>query len=276
MTSKRLRFPLGVLLALGLGIGVALAADPTAHQIFLATQAGNIAQAQQMVAQVLRDHPNSAKAHWVAAEVAARAGNVGTARSELARAQALSPGLLFAKPRAVRQLRRELGLAPTAARTRHSSNLGWALLLIGGVIVVWMIVRRRMAMAAYGAPYGAPPGMAGGPIAPMGVPPGGYPPGAYPTGYPPGGSGVMGGLASGLAIGAGVAAGEALVGHMLGGSSGGGLIPDANAAPAIDPQANADLGGNDFGLNDASSWDSGGGSGDGGGWDSGGGDGGWT
>ena len=272
MMSKRLRFPLGVLLALGLGIGVALAADPTAHQIFLATQAGNIAQAQQMVAQVLRDHPNSAKAHWVAAEVAARAGNVGTARSEFARAQALSPGLPFAKPRAVRQLRRELGLAPTAARTRHSSNLGWALLLIGGVIVVWMIVRRRMAMAAYGAPYGAPPGMAGGPIAPMGVPPGGYPPGAYPTGYPPGGSGVMGGLASGLAIGAGVAAGEALVGHMLGGSSGGGLIPDANAAPAIDPQANADLGGNDFGLNDASSWDSGGG----GGWDSGGGDGGWT
>ena len=268
MMSKRLRFPLGVLLALGLGIGVALAADPTAHQIYLATQAGNIAQAQQMVAQVLRDHPNSAKAHWVAAEVAARAGNFGTARNELARAQALAPGLPFAKPRAVRQLQKTLGLAPTAARTRHSSNLGWALLLIGGVIVVWMIVRRRMAMAA----YGAPPGMAGGPMAPMGVPPGGYPPAAgYPPGYPPGSSGVMGGLASGLAIGAGVAAGEALVGHMLGGNSGGGLIPDANAAPAIDPQANADLGGNDFGLNDAGSWDSGGG-GDGGD----GGDGGWT
>lgn len=276
MMSMRLRFPLGVLLALGLGIGVALAADPTAHQIYLATQAGNIAQAQQMVAQVLRDHPNSANAHWVAAEVAARAGNFGTARSELARAQALAPGLPFANPRAVRQLQRELGIAPAAARTPHSSNLGWGLLLIGGVIVVWLIVRRRMAMAA----YGAPPGMAGGPMAPMGMPPGGYPPAGYPqgypAGYPPGGSGVMGGLASGLAIGAGVAAGEALVGHMLGGNAGGGLIPDANAAPAIDPQANADLGGNDFGLNDASSWDSGGGGGDGGGWDSGGGDGGWT
>ena len=116
--------------------------------------------------------------------------------------------------------------------------------------------------------------MAPGP-GPMGVPPGGYPPGAYPPGYAPGypqtGSGIMGNLASGVAIGAGVAAGEALVGHMLeGNSGGGGLIPDAAAAPAIDPQANADLGGNDFGLNDPGSWDDG----SGGGWDNGG-DGSW-
>ena len=282
MMSTRFRLPLGVCLALI--SGVALAADPSAHQIYLAARSGNIAQAQQMVAQVLKDHPTSAKAHFVAAEVQARAGNFGIARTELAQAQALAPGLPFAQARAVTQLRRELGLRSgraSAARSGHSAHLGWALLLIGGVLVVWMIVRRRMAAAAaYGGPY-AGGMMAGG----MAAPPGGYPPGGAPVGYgsgygpgyAPGGSGLMGNIASGLAIGAGVAAGEALVGDVLGGNSGGGggIIPDAGAAPAFDPQANANLGGNDFGLNDPGSWDDGSGGG-GGGWDSGGGDGGWT
>ena len=282
MMSTRFRPPLGVCLALI--AGVALAADPSAHQIYLAARSGNIAQAQQMVAQVLKDHPTSAKAHFVAAEVQARAGNFGIARTELAQAQALAPGLPFAQARAVAQLRRELGLRSgraSAARSGHSAHLGWALLLIGGVLVVWMIVRRRMAAAAaYGGPY-AGGMMAGG----MAAPPGGYPPGGAPVGYgsgygpgyAPGGSGLMGNIASGLAIGAGVAAGEALVGDVLGGNSGGGggIIPDAGAAPAFDPQANANLGGNDFGLNDPGSWDDGSGGG-GGGWDSGGGDGGWT
>ena len=280
---NRFRIPLGVLLALFAGL--AFAADPTAHQIYLATQAGNIAQAQQMVAQVLRDHPNSAKAHFVAAEVAARAGNFGTARSQLAQANQLAPGLPFASRHAVVELQRELGIAPlqgAAGHARHSSHLGWALLLIGGVIVVWMIVRRRMAATAPAYPMQYPSGMAGPMGAPpAGYPPPGYPPGGYPQGYGPGyagGSGIMGNIASGLAIGAGVAAGEALVGRVLEGGSGGGVVPDASTAGGFDPQANADLGGNDFGVGDAGSWDDGGGGGGGGGWDSGGGggDGGWT
>lgn len=279
MMSTRFRLSLAVVLALI--SGVALAADPSAHQIYLAARAGNVAQAEQMVAQVLKDHPSSAKAHFVAAEVEARAGNFGTARSQLAQAEALAPGLPFANARAVAQLQRELGVGGdrvVAAHAGHASHLGWALLLIGAVLLVWMIVRRRMAArATYGGQY--PGGMMPGG---MGAPSGGYPPGGMPPGYGPGygpgyasgGSGLMGNIASGLAIGAGVAAGEAVVGHMLeGNSGGGGILPEAGAAPAFDPQANADLGGNDFGMNDAGSWDEGSG---GGGWDSGGGDSGWT
>ncbi len=282
---KRLTLSLG--LALVMLTGTALAADPSAAQIYQATQSGHLAQAQQMVQQVLRDHPNSAKAHFVAAEVAARAQNYGQARQELAKAESLQPGLPFASTHAVRALRAQLGqsarsgagygLAPRTAR--HSSHVGWGLLLIGGIIVVWMIVRRRMAAANYNAYPGQMPG-AMPPGGPMGTPPG-YPPGAYPPpGYAPGyggGSGIMGNLGTGLAIGAGVAAGEQLVGHMLNpGAGAGGVIPDANAGP-FDPQVNADMGGNDFGVSDPGSWDGGGGGGgDGGGWDSGGGDGGWT
>ena len=83
---------------------------------------------------------------------------------------------------------------------------------------------------------------------------------------PGGGSGIMGSVASGLALGAGVAAGEELVDHMLGGGSspgGGGFVPPAESAPAPDP--NADMGGNDFGLDDPGSWDGGGGDSDSGG-----------
>jgi hypothetical protein len=141
--------------------------------------------------------------------------------------------------------------------------------LIGAVLVVWMIVRWRMAAYRPPDPGAYPAGMAAG-AGPMGVPPGGYPPGADPPGYAPGypqtGSGIPGDLASGVAIGAGAAAGEALVRHMLPGSGGGVLVPEAAAAPAIDPQANADGGGNDFGLNDPGSWDEGSG---GAGWDGG-------
>ena len=49
--------------------------DPSAHQIFQAVSAGRLAEAQQMVDQVLRDHPRSGEAHFVAAEVYAREGD---------------------------------------------------------------------------------------------------------------------------------------------------------------------------------------------------------
>jgi len=136
--------------------------------------------------------------------------------------------------------------------------------------VLWLMLRRRAVAMGYPQYPGQYPGG-------VGMPPPGYGPGGY---MPGGGSGIMGNVASGLALGAGVAAGEELVDHLLGGSSspgGTGFVPPAEASPAPDP--NADMGGNDFGLNDPGSWD--GGDGGGGGWDdgssgSGDGGGGWT
>ena len=250
----------------------ALAADPSPAQVYQAARGGNLAEAQQMIAQVLRDHPGSGQAHYVAAEIDARAGNFGLARQELRTAQSLSPGLRFARPEAVRRLQMQLGQAPGAglarpqAPARHSSHLGIFLLLIGGAVVLWLVLRRRAAAAGYPQPYaGQYPGQYPGAV-PPGVPPPGYGPG--------GGSGIMGSVASGLALGAGVAAGEELVQHMMGGGShaGGGFVPSADAGQM--PDANADMGGNDFGLNDPGSWGDGGGgggfddggAGDGGGW----------
>jgi uncharacterized protein len=276
---KRITLPLGALLILACALP-ALAADPTPAQVYQAARSGNLAEAQQMIAQVLRDHPQSGQAHYVAAEVEARAGNYGAARQELRTAQSLEPGLPFANPRSVLELRQQLGQAPVGVLTRQpvraqqSSRLGLFLILIAAAVVLWLVLRRRATAMGYPQYPGQYPGSA-----PPGAPPAGYGPGGYPGGYMPGGgagSGIMGSVASGLAVGAGVAAGEELVRHVMGGGSNpgaGGFVPPAEAGQQSPPDPNADMGGNDFGVNDPGSWDDGGGGG-GGGWDDGGGGGG--
>jgi predicted Zn-dependent protease len=71
---------------------------------------GHIEQAQQMLDQVLRDHPDSAKAHFVQAEIDAAEGHYELARAQLALAEKLKPGLPNIKPRAVQELKAKLGL----------------------------------------------------------------------------------------------------------------------------------------------------------------------
>ncbi|HEY3786177.1 MAG TPA: tetratricopeptide repeat protein [Steroidobacteraceae bacterium] len=256
---KTFRTHLVLVLALGVAGPVLAQADPTLHQIYEATQAGHLTQAQQMVDQVLRDHPQSAKAHYVAAELYAREGNLPSARRELSTAQTLEPGLPFARPGSVQALQRELsqgqGLrgpgfaasaAPAYARPHSGFPWGWVLLLVGAVAVLAAMFRRRASPVYTQYPAGA---------APVGSP--GYGPGYMGPGYggPGVGSGIAGGLASGLAVGAGVVAGEELAHHFLDGGR-----RDGNLYPANEPgqPENTDLGGSDFGVSDGGSWDDGG------------------
>jgi len=85
-------------------------ADPTVIQIYREFRAGHIERAQTMLDQVLRDHPDSSKAHFVQAEIDAAEGHQDLARTELARAEQLKPGLPDVKPQAVHQLKAKLGL----------------------------------------------------------------------------------------------------------------------------------------------------------------------
>jgi uncharacterized protein len=277
---KRVRVSLLAVLALGVG-GVAFAdTDATPRQIYEAAQSGHLAEAQQMIDQVLRDHPQNAKAHFIAAELDARIGDVPAARQQLATAKQLDPTQSFTDTRALGELERQLtgirsgasgagaAFAPAAAAA-HRSSVPWTLiiLLAIGAFIVFGIFRSR-SQQAYAQSYG--PGT---------LPPGnpGMQPGmGYGPSYPPsgGGSGLMGNLASGLAIGAGVAAGEELVRHVIDGHSSGYVPPDSDLR---DPPQNQDMGGQDFGTSDSSSWgnDSSGG-GDWGGDSGGGGGGDWT
>ncbi len=254
--------------------------DATVDQIYQAARANHLDQAQQMMDQVLRDHPTSSKAHYVQAELYAREGNPGLARSELERAEQLDPGLTKENPRAVQELKAELGLVhrttgdrPFVTGAAATPHFPWGTIVILALVVgvFWMLFRRRT-YAQY--PGGVAP--MGGPVGPGGP---GYGPGGYAgpggPGYGPGGGGigssVAGGLAGGLAAGAGIDAGEELAHHFLDGGQRP-VAPPPGDDGSWNQNSNSDLGGNDFGVNDPGSWDdSSGGGGEGGG----GGDG-WT
>jgi hypothetical protein len=154
--------------------------------------------------------------------------------------------------------------APGVYAERPAKSYPWGTIAVvaGVLFVLWLIFRRRQQPVIY-APSGQAPM---GPMGPMGSMPMGMSPGGFPSVMGGGGSGIVGGLASGLAVGAGLAAGEELVHHVLdGGREVGGGVPLASE-PVVEPPANADLGGPDFGLSDpGGGWDDGGSSGDGGG-----------
>jgi hypothetical protein len=236
--------------------------EPTMDQIYTAAAGGHLDQAQQMITQVLADHPTSAKAHYVQAELYAKEGQTALARSELGTAEQLKPGLPFASPRSVQELKAQLGLrtgaiSPAVIRSVPAAARfpwGTVLILAGVVAILLMVFRRRNTYVQYPA---AGPGMGGQPGT---YGPGGYGPG--PMGGGGIGSGIAGGLASGLAVGAGVVAGEELAHHFLDGGHSGGVIPPAEAGDS--GFSNGDMGGSDFGVNDpGSGWDDGGGGGGG-------------
>jgi hypothetical protein len=101
-----------------------------------------------------------------------------------------------------------------------------------------------------------------------------YPQQGYPQGYgQPAGSGlggrIMGGVATGLAVGAGVMAAEAIGRNLMGNHNAGTNVNEAAPGGSYEPvNTNADMGGNNFGMNDTA-WDDGGSAdaGGGGDWD---------
>ena len=267
--------------------------EPTMAQIYSTAQAGKLDQAQVMVQQVLVAHPKSAKAHFVQAELYSRQGNLPKAREALGAAQALAPGLPFAKPEAVQALERQLAArvvqVPATAIASYSpapppkSSGSWLLpaLLAAGVIgAAYFIFRRKPVQVyeqnpGYGGGLSGPQGFGNGNMQP--AMPGGY--GQQPMVGQPGygqapGSGIggriMGGVATGLAVGAGVMAAEAIGRNLMGNHDAGSRTTDNGAANSYEPIANsnADMGGQNFGVSDTS-WDDAGSAdmGGGGDWD---------
>lgn len=283
-----------------LGFGLAMAqSEPTLNQVYEAAQAGRLEQAQTMMQQVLVAHPNSGKAHYVQAELAARQGQMGRAREALATAEKLSPGLSFAKPEAVQALRAQLAARSSPPRAMNSPVVreaapaspfpwGLALALGGGLIALAIIMLRKKPTPefaqqpiyanqnpAQGSGLMGPQGFGtgGGAMAPgYGQPGYGQPGYGQPASSGMGGR-LMGGLATGLAVGAGVMAAEAIGKSLTGGHDDHSRQIDNGNSNGYDQPftGNSDMGGQNFGVADNSSWDdssSVASSDDGGGWDS--------
>ena len=272
-----------------LGFGLAMAqSEPTLGQIYEAAQSGRMEQAQTMMQQVLVAHPASGKAHFVQAELFARQGKLGLARESLATAEKLAPGLPSIKPEALQSLRTQLAARPTPAPANSAvqhrpaaaaqdrapaSSFPWgmALALGGGAIGLAIFLTRRKPAPVYEQQpqaYASTSGLSG----PQGFGAAntvGATPMQQPYGQPAGsglGGKIMGGVATGLAVGAGMMAAQA-IGRTLTGNH----DRPADAPAGNDFQSannNPDMGGENFGVNDAASWDDAGGADAGGGdWD---------
>ena len=229
--------------------GTALAAEtPTLNQIYQAAQSGRLNDAQGMINQVLKQHPDSAKAHYVDAEILAKTGHPNQAREELNNAERLAPGLTFASPQAVQNIKAMVSATHAGSVTANQPAQpafpwGWLVLGIAAIAIITLMMRSfaRPSYASAGYPGNFQPGMSPGYM------PGGA--GGYAPVAPGMGSGIMSGLATGAAMGVGMVAGEELVHHFMDGNNGG-----SNVMPQAQPM-NDNMGGADFGIADNSSWD---------------------
>jgi hypothetical protein len=244
----------------------ALFAEANVHQIYQTMSSGHMDEAHKMIEEVLQKHPDSAKAHFVDAEILVRQGNKKAAHDELAIAEQLSPKLPFAKPEAVVALKQmiegnavannsQVQTSPST-QTNKSSGTPWMTFLLAGgavffIVLIWKSFSNRRSNG-----YSNTPAYNGG------TQQGGYPNNAYNQGNQgyqgnQGGSGlgsnIMSGLATGAAAGVGMVAAEELMHHFTDhndSSANNSFTSNNNNAPSSN-----DMGDTDFGISDGSSWD---------------------
>ncbi len=262
------------LLALALLVASSIAfALPAPKDIEAAVKAGQLDRAEQMLQEVIRAKPDSAKARYELGQVLARAGRKIEARDALIEAQRLDPALKFAHdPAQFQDLLRKLQgpglssapvefkpqaasvMAQASAPAAPAPTFPWGYVLLGGgaLAAVWFFARRMTPPAAGLGVAGA---MAGGNAAAYspgnvaGVNPGNAAGYGVPQQRPGMGIGgaVLGGVA-GLAAGYGLAKafehGDSSSHAATSGNSG--LVP-------FEPAAQADYGNFDAGNGD--SWE---------------------
>lgn len=267
---KKLLWSSALLAAMAFAGVAAAAGEPTLHEVYQAAEAGKLSEAQAMMDTVLRNHPNSAKAHFVEAELLAKQGRLSGAASELKTADRLAPGLPFANASAVDNLQRRIADSRSASQVAGyaaapatlSSELRMSMLLMAVALIAAIFffvraTRRRIAQPLYpagGSAYGVGTATPTQPFGPAGM-------GGTAAGM---GSGILGGLATGAALGAGMVAGESLM-HRLTDRGRAPLDDTSNTSMLGQPDWKAvpdGMGGDDFGIADDSSWDDGSSGGD--------------
>ncbi len=278
-----MKFPRFLLLCLallsGLWLGTAQAL-PNVDEVQAATQRGDYAGAEKMMREVVAAKPDSARAHYVLAEILAHERQFSEAYEHAGRARTLDPALKFAdaaKFNEFEQLLKRQHAAQTAVAPslnsgtapapralpaeRSSGGVPVWLLVVGAVVFIVLAVRWMSRRAGEAAVQPAQPAMAGG----YGATPGGY---GYGPGVPQapasGGPGMMGvGLAAVGGVAAGMLAEKLLHEHDdrslprdSGSSFGsGGIIPGSfgsDSGSAADELSRRNV---DFGSGDG--WDSG-------------------
>ena len=260
---------------------------PTPQDIEAAVNSGKLAQAESMLREVIKEKPNSAKAHYELGQVLARETRYAEAQTELVRAKEIDPSMKFAQSadkynEVFNKVTQQL-TAPTSTAAPHQAAasassaphpapssaplpLSYVWLGIGALgLIAFLIYRNRpqanLATSAAAAATASAPRGFGSQYAPaQGAAPYGQPgygqPGYGQPGYGQPGSGMGAGVAGAVVGGlAGVAAGYALSKAMEGGSehhAGNAAAPDQREYIPMDQPA-PDMGSFDSGS--GSGWD---------------------
>jgi hypothetical protein len=285
-----------LMLMAALTLSVAAWALPTVEQVKAQVNQGNYTQAESMMKEVVTARPDSAKGHYIYAEILAHNRRFEQAAQEARLARQLDSDIRFTKPEEFRSFEQMLERERQAAKAQAStptprttnvparvnpqsatpaeSRSGipgwvWGLGFAAIALVVWRMISAR---AAAPAPAAAGGGYYPGPGAAGAVGPGGYP--AAPMGGIPsaGGSGLLGaGLAGAGGFAAGMLAEKLLHGQHDPVSSGtnvasndGGLVPGMFDDSREERAAANDLENRSVDFGSGDDW-GGGGSSDGGG-----------
>ena len=288
------------MLSVALATVTALAwALPSLQDVEAQVAQGHYTQAETMMKEVVAAKPNSARAHYVYAEILAHDGNLSRAAEEARLARQIDPDIRFTTPEKFSAFETSLqraqspsprsSVAPSAhvapatmaqapAPAPMSAGLPSWIWLAGLAVVGFFLWRgfsrsRTGAAGAVAGPGAFIGGAAGGPVGPNAMAqPGAMP---YGAGYPaqrPGG-GLMGvGLAAAGGVAAGMLADEMLHRHRDGNN----VVDNGSVQPGFFDSPSSGAGSDladrpiDFGTG-GSDWDSGsvdvGGGSDGGSWD---------
>jgi tetratricopeptide (TPR) repeat protein len=247
---------------------------PAPKDIEAAVNAGQLTRAEEMLKEVIRDKPGSAKAHYELGQVLARGGRNIEAREALEKAKSLDPTLKFARDpqhfndllnripgggaslgtgsgAALSSPRAEVAMQSAPVHVPAAPAFPWGYVLVGGGVLVaaWMFMRRRAVSGGgplmAGAGGGMVPAASGSGYAP------GYG-GGYPPAQPAAGAGIGGAVLGGVA---GLAAGYGIAKMMEHGderSHGSNLAGEGSGFTPIAP-SQPDYGSFDAGAGDA--WD---------------------
>ena len=287
MFKSRLGFIKVWLAAALMGLCALAWALPTPQDIEAAVNSGKLAQAESMLREVIKEKPNSAKAHYELGQVLARETRYAEAQTELMRAKEIDPSMKFAQSadkynEVFNKVTQQL-TAPTSTAAPHQAAaaassaphpapssaplpLSYVWIGIGALgLIAFLIYRNRpqanLATSAAAAATASAPRGFGSQYAPaQGAAPYGQPgygqPGYGQPGYGQPGSGMGAGVAGAVVGGlAGVAAGYALSKAMEGGSehhAGNAAAPDQREYIPMDQPA-PDMGSFDSGS--GSGWD---------------------
>jgi hypothetical protein len=98
---------------------LASAASPTEQQVQAALSRGDFAGAQQMLAEVVQDHPKNARAHYLYAQVLDRNGHATDALAQLDLARQADPAMSFTQPNRLAAVEQHIR-ADAAQAGRHN------------------------------------------------------------------------------------------------------------------------------------------------------------